>query len=131
MKTIAFVIIGILMLAVTAAFSAGTNGLATVPYPIVSTPSFPGTIQMFAPNGTTTTALTVVSTTVDLRNYIMYGIESGSGTTCYVRLMPTSSKGSYVQTLLRTAGTHHIRAKNTATPFLNISGCTAGSYTLQ
>lgn len=88
-------------------------------------------IQTFAPDGTTTTTLTVASTTVDLSNYIMYGVESGSGTTCNIRLMPTSAKGAYKQTVLRTAGTHFLRAKNAATPFLNMSGCTAGSYTLQ
>lgn len=88
-------------------------------------------IQVFAPNGTTTTTLTVNSTTVDLTNYVIFEVESGSGTTCNIRLMPTSSKGAYKQTVLRTAGTLYIRAKNTATPFLNMSGCTAGSYTLQ
>ncbi len=126
MKTICFIIVALLMAA-----SAYATGLATVPYPIASSPSFPGTIQTFAPNGTTTTPLTVYSTTVDLSNYIMYTVESGSGTTCYVRLMPTSAKGSYARTLLRTAGTFYTRAKNNASPFLNMSGCTAGSYTLQ
>lgn len=126
MKTICFIIAALFLAA-----SAYATGLATVPYPIASSPSFPGTIQTFAPNGTTTTALTVASTTVDLRNYILLSLESGSGTTCYVRHMPTSAKGTYAQTLIRTAGTFYIRAKNAATPFANFSGCTAGSYTLQ
>ena len=107
------------------------SDLARVPSNIISGPRAPEAIQMFAPNGTTTTALTVYSTTVDLSNYIMFSLESGSGTTCYVRYMPTSAKGSYARTLLRTAGTFYIRAKNAATPFANFSGCTAGSYTLQ
>jgi hypothetical protein len=111
--------------------SAMATGLAVVPYPIVSSPSYPGTIQMFAPNGTTTTTLTVASKTVDLTNYIMFSVESGSGTTCNVRLMPTSAKGAYAQTVLRVAGTRFDRAKNSATPFVNFSGCTGGSYSLQ
>jgi hypothetical protein len=110
---------------------AMATGLAVVPYPIVSSPSYPGSIQMFAPNGTTTTTLTVASTTVNLANYIMFSVESGSGTTCNIRLMPTLAKGAYAQTVLRVAGTRFDRAKNSATPFLNMSGCTAGSYSLQ
>jgi len=88
-------------------------------------------VQIFAPNGTTTTALAVTSTTVDLTNYVMFGLESGSGTTCYMRMMPTSATGTYARTLVRIAGSQIIRAKNPATPFVNFSGCTAGSYTLQ
>jgi hypothetical protein len=109
------------------ATSALATGLSTEPFPIIS----PAKIQVFAPDGTTATTLTVNSVTVNLSNYIMFAVESGSGTTCNVRLMPTSAKGAYVQTVLRVAGTLFIRAKNSATPFANFSGCTAGSYSLQ
>lgn len=88
-------------------------------------------VQFFAPDGTKTTALAVTTTTVDLTNYLLFQVESGSGTTCYMRLMPTSAKGTYAQTLFRTAGTRATFAKNVATPFVNFSGCTAGSYLLQ
>ena len=110
---------------------AFATDLARVPYPIISGPNSPNAIQEFAPDGTSTTALTVASTTVNLGDYIRYQLESGSGTTCYVRQMPTSAKGAYGRVLLRTAGTMYTRAKNLASPFVNFSGCTGGSYTLQ
>jgi hypothetical protein len=86
-------------------------------------------IQFFAPDGTATQSLSVASKTVDLTGYIMYAIWSASGT-CYDRLMPTSAKGSYIATPIPNT-TWHIRAKNGATPFLNVSGCVGGYLKLQ
>jgi hypothetical protein len=81
-------------------------------------------VQFFAPDGTATTALSVASVTVDLSNYILYGVYSASGT-CLKRLMPTSAKGAYVASPVPNT-LWHIRAKNAATPFLNLSGCVGG-----
>jgi hypothetical protein len=81
-------------------------------------------VQVFAPE--TTTLLTVYSTTVDLSNYIMYAVNPLAVATCYMRLMPTSTKSAtYIQAQIPASG-WTIRAKNYTNPFLNLSGCTAG-----
>ena len=123
-KTVS-IVVGILLVAATA-FAA--SDLARTP----SSLQYGGqAIQFFAPQ--TVTALTVNSTTVDLSSYIMFQVESGSGTTCYVRFMPASNStmSSYPQTLFRTAGTRATFAVNPSAKFVNFSGCTAGSYLVQ
>ena len=86
-------------------------------------------IQTFAPEGSFTTLLTVNSTTTDLTNKFMYGIY-GTAATCKFRLMPTSSKGTYVSAIAP-ATTWIIFAVNKTTPFLNLSGCTGGYKIVQ
>ena len=100
-------------------------------YPALSTPSTPGTVQMFSPDGSQTQTLSVASKTVDMTHYVMYGVYSASGT-CYQRLMPlsTSTKASYTPVPIPNT-LWHIRGKNTATPFLNMSGCVGGYVQLQ
>ena len=112
----------------TTAFAA--SDLARTAGSVFSSPSAPNAIQTFSPDGTKTTTLTVSSTTVNLSNYIMYELESGSGTTCNMRAMASVTKANPV-TVFRTAGTRRTYAVNPATPFVNFSGCTAGSYMIQ
>ena len=81
-------------------------------------------VQVFAPE--VTTALTVNSVTIDLSNYIMYAVNPLAVATCYMRLMPTSTKSAtYIQAQIPANG-WTIRAKNYTNPFLNMSGCTGG-----
>ena len=127
MKTF-LLIIAVLALAV----SAFATDLARVPATIFSPPNS-SAIQTFAPDGRTTTALTVAQTTANMSNYIMFEVETGSTTSCMIRLMPlaTSPRANYVQRTFRIAGTIILRAVNVATPFVNMSGCTGGSYSMQ
>ena len=85
-------------------------------------------VQFFAP--ATVTALTVNSTTFSLSNYILYEFESGSGATCYMRVMATSTKTG-TPTLFRTAGTRRVYSVNPSATYVNLSGCTAGSFLSQ
>jgi hypothetical protein len=126
MKTLISFIVALSLMA-TAALA---TDLARVPGSVFSSPSAPNAIQMFSPDGTKTTTLTVASTTVNLSNYIMFELESGSGTTCNVRSMATATKANQV-TVFRVAGTRRTFAVNQNTPFVNFSGCTAGSYMIQ
>lgn len=87
-------------------------------------------IQTFAPNGVLTQLLTVNSTTIDLSLYSMFGIYTPTSTTCYMRMMPTTAKGAHVAATVPVT-TWTLRAKNPATPFLNLSGCTAGYVQIQ
>lgn len=82
-------------------------------------------VQIFGP-GSTVDTLSVNKSTVDLSNYIMYGIYSASGT-CFARLMPlsTSTQASYTQVPIPNT-TWHVRAINPSARFLNMSGCVGG-----
>lgn len=88
--------------------------------------------QTFAPEGSLTTTLTVVKTTTDLTGKIMYNIQTPTGTTCLYRLMPTSTstQATYKRVTVPVV-TNVTRAVNRTTPFLNLSGCTAGTLELQ
>ena len=127
MKSI-FLTIMALLIAVPA---FATGALMQEPYTISASPTYPGTLQMFSPDGSKTQTLSVASSTVNLTNYIMYAIYSASGT-CNKRLMPlsTSTKASYTAVPVPNTS-WHIRGKNTATPFLNMSGCVGGFVQLQ
>lgn len=83
-------------------------------------------VQFFAPS--TATALTAADMTVDLSNYILYGITAGGSGTCYYRTMTanTSAARAAATQVLVPVSTVQVRAKNRATPFLNLSGCTSG-----
>lgn len=87
-------------------------------------------IQTFAPNGILTRLLTVNSTTIDLSLYSMFGVYTPAATTCFMRMMPTTAKGAHVAATVPVT-TWTIRAKNPATPYLNVSGCTAGYVQIQ
>ena len=79
-------------------------------------------VQFFAP--IEAAALTVVSTTVDMTNYLLYKVTAGASGTCYMRVSPTSAKtGTQV---LIPASTSHIFAKSVDAKFVNYSGCAAG-----
>jgi hypothetical protein len=80
-------------------------------------------IQFFAPQ--LAYAGTVASTTYDLSKNLLYSVYSASGT-CYIRTQATSTTAGQTQALLPNT-VIHIRAKNYATPFVNLSGC-VGSY---
>jgi len=85
-------------------------------------------VQTFAPNGSLSQILTVVSTNVDLRDNVMWALHAYSAD-CNYRLMPSNLTGDakipYQAIPITTTGkTIIVRAKNPATPFLNLSGCT-------
>lgn len=85
-------------------------------------------VQGPAPNGTLSQILTVASTTVDATGSIWWGLYAPAD--CKYRLMPTSAKASYPQ---HTApgGSLTGRVVNSATPFVNFSGCTGGELQRQ
>lgn len=86
-------------------------------------------VQTFAPNGSLTQTLTVNSATVDMSSNVLWSLYTPASTTCYYRLMPSAltgaNKTAYKNALIPVS-THVIRAKNPNTPFINMSGCTAG-----
>ena len=92
-------------------------------------------IQAFAPNGTLSQLLTIASTTIDMTGYAQYAVYAASGTTCFKRLMPTSTKpanpATYVASPVLPVTTWIHRAKNPATPFVNMTGCTGGYVEIQ
>ncbi len=127
MKTIVSVI---LMLLITASMAfAVSQVVPTIPQSDIS--RTPGNmlnqapVQVFAPNGLGNYTQGVASTTFNLSNNLMYAVYSGSGT-CMLRQMATNANGAYVAVLVPNAA-WHIRAKNYATPFVNLSGC-VGAY---
>jgi hypothetical protein len=86
-------------------------------------------VQAFAPNGALSAITSVNSSVLDLSENVQWALYSGSGT-CFYRSMPTnipktSYRGAYLKVPVSNT-TWHIRAKNPATPFVNISGCVAG-----
>ena len=88
-------------------------------------------IQIHAPNGTLSTALTVNDVTKDLTKVSVYSIYSPTAG-CQMRLKKTAatSKALTVKEPLVISGMNTF-AKNPATPFVTISGCTAGIYRAQ
>lgn len=83
----------------------------------------------FSPDGTFSTLLTVNSTTIDMTNNFIYSV-IGVAATCKLRLMPTTAKGSYVAFPVA-AASWSTYVVNPATPFANLSGCTAGYFLRQ
>lgn len=86
-------------------------------------------IQTFAPDGKLSSTLTVNSSKRDLTGKILYNLYTPTGTTCIYRNMSTNTKAGAKITIPVT--TFVTRAMNPSTPFLNLSGCTAGTLELQ
>lgn len=81
----------------------------------------------FAPNGKKDVALTVNSTTVDMR--LDNGWATWTPTACSYRTMSTATKAGLTRTL--PANTYNQRYVNSKTPFINFSGCTSGELQRQ
>lgn len=81
----------------------------------------------FAPNGKKDRALTVNSTTVDMR--LDNGWATYTPTGCSYRTMSTATKAGLKRTL--PANTYNQRYVNLKTPFINFSGCTSGELQRQ
>lgn len=80
-------------------------------------------IQGFAPNGLESAVLTVNSTTYDMSNTIAFSVYSPVD--CRIRFMATSAKtGSVSEPVI--SGAWDVFVVNRNTPFVNLSGCTAG-----
>jgi len=111
-------IIAMALVLITA--SAGFAGLARDPNNNL--------IQGFAPNGMASQVLTVNSTTFDMTNqFTGFSIFAPTGTTCFIRIMKTSSKtGTVSEPVLPVAQWSAPLFVNPLTPFVNVSGCTAG-----
>jgi hypothetical protein len=85
-------------------------------------------VQGFAPNGLFSQILTVYSTSINMTDYLAYSLYAP--TACKIRLMPTSAKSTYVQNTIEST-VPYTRVVNTATPFVNFSGCALGELQIQ
>lgn len=81
-------------------------------------------VQGFSPNGDLSSITGTAATMHNLTNYLAYAFYCP--VTCYLRLAPTSSKGSAVQVPMP-SGQWFSFVKHTATPFVNISTSTGAS----
>ena len=106
-----------LVLIATSCFAGGLEIVDRIP------------VQGAAPNGFLSRLLTVNSTTIDLSKNIWWGLYAPS-TGCKYRIMPTSAKGSYPQ-FTAIDGTITSRVRNSATKFVNFSGCTLAELEIQ
>ena len=83
-------------------------------------------VQGWSPNGSYTTVTTpsnASASTRDLTNFIMYGVYcTEASAKCQMRLLPTSTRDAAYPQVTIPAATWHTFIKNTATPFVNISG---------
>ena len=84
-------------------------------------------VQNFAPDGGKTLLLTIASTPVDMTGDL--GWQLYSPTACKYRLMPTAVKAGSALTVPVTTSIE--RRVNSATPFLNFTGCTNGELQRQ
>ena len=87
-------------------------------------------VTEFAPNGTLNQSLTINKVLVDGRNYMKFSVHPVAIATCSVKATATSGAATGVRHLVP-VNTYYIRGINQATPFLNISGCTGGSFQME
>jgi len=82
-------------------------------------------VQGWSPNGLYTTVVSVArSATYNLTEFLAYDVYCPSD--CKIRLMPTTTKGTYPQVTVLGGTWLGARVKNVATPFVNISSGSGG-----
>lgn len=84
-------------------------------------------INGFAPNGAKDISLGVASQTVDMRNDVAWSVNSPVD--CKYRTMSTATKAGRQKTII--ASSPRTLVVNTASPFINFSGCTLGELERQ
>jgi len=83
----------------------------------------------FAPDGTQNRALTIAKVAINGTAYMKYSIHAAAGTTCQVKSTATVGATGVAHAI--PANTYYVRGINKATPFLNISSCTGGSFQME
>lgn len=111
-----FVIL-LLVLIPTLGFAAGTlmKDKNTVP------------IQMFAPSGLDTDKLTINKRSINASSSVAYAVFTDA-TACKIRRVAAATGGIVTQRVPVPTGVWNIYGVNSATPFLQFSGCRGNSY---
>ena len=124
------VLAALLLLALAA--TANASGLNQIPFPILGSANT--NIQEFGPNGANAVKLTVSNKTVNLANYVLFGITIPAAlTTCQLRLSATAPSGNYGTNtaVIFPAATLVKRSVNASSTFANLSGCTNAYLEIQ